>query len=218
MKKATYEIQVGISEFKSEHLERIKLNGDHPVVRRVAEFLGGPSMTEEVEFMLDIIQHPEKGSFEDRQDELSTVCPDPDIWYGPEIGAKATLDKLENQDIEMGLLQYMRTEASFERAARQYQRYEDRVMKGAGIAVKWLNRAKFAGKLAAAAIPGGGVIDAAMMSAVYALAQEGSQQASEVAYGQRSSIDFGGLAKLAATEGAMAFFGGLTQEVFRGGD
>ncbi len=215
LKKATYEIQVGISELKSEHLERIKLNSDHPVVRRVAEFLGGPSMTEEVEFMLDIIQHPEKGSFEDRQDELSTVCPDPDIWYGPEIGAKATLDKLENQDIEMGLLQYMRTEASFERAARQYQRYEDRVMKGAGIAVKWLNRAKFAGKLAAAAIPGGGVIDAAMMSAVYALAQEGSQQASEVAYGQRSSIDFGGLAKLAATEGAMAFFGGLTQEAFK---
>ncbi len=54
-----------------------------------------------------------------------------------------------------------------------------------------------------------------MMSAVYALAQEGGQQASEVAYGQRSSIDFGGLAKMAATEGAMAFFGGLTQEAFK---
>ena len=59
------------------------------------------------------------------------------------------------------------------------------------------------------------MIDAAMMSAVYALAQEGGQQASEVAYGQRSSIDFGGLAKMAATEGAMAFFGGLTQEAFK---
>lgn len=215
LKKATHDVFVGVEEMKSEHLERIVLNGEHPVVRRVAEFLGGPGMKEEVEFMLDIIQHPEKGSFADRQDELSTVCPDLSIWEAPTNEAKATLEKLENQDIEMGLLYYMRAEKSFERAARQYQRYEDRVMSGAGLAVKWLNRAKFAGKLAAAAIPGGGVIDAAMMSAVYALAQEGGQQASEVAYGQRSSIDFGGLAKMAATEGAMAFFGGLTQEAFK---
>ena len=54
------------------------------------------------------------------------------------MGAKATLEKLENQDIEIGLLQYMRAENAFERAARQYQRYEDRVMSGAGLAVKWL--------------------------------------------------------------------------------
>ncbi len=118
---------------KSEHLERIELNGEHPVVRRVAEFLGGPGMKEEVEFMLDIIQHPEKGSFADRQDELSTVCPDlVDLGRRRRTSAKATLEKLENQDIEMGLLDYMRAETSFERAARQYQRYEDRVMSGAG--------------------------------------------------------------------------------------
>ena len=105
--------------------------------------------------MLDIIQHPEKGSFEDRQDELSTVCPDPvDLGRRPRSARKRRSRSSRTRTSRWASLHYMRAETSFERAARQYQRYEDRVMSGARLAVKWLNRAKLAGKLAASGDPG----------------------------------------------------------------
>ena len=54
-----------------------------------------------------------------------------------------------DEDFEIGAIAYMRAEAALDKAARRFQRYEERVMKGAAIAVKWLGRAKFAGKIAA---------------------------------------------------------------------
>src|SRR5262249_38268679 len=41
LKKAVIEIQSGIFQLELEHKERIEKNKDHPVVRRIAEFLGG---------------------------------------------------------------------------------------------------------------------------------------------------------------------------------
>src|SRR5690606_8658905 len=94
-------------------------------------------------------------------------------------------------------------------------RYEERVMSGAGIAVKWLERAKFAGKLAAGVASGGYSLGAqALIAGGYTLAQEGAQQASEVAHGLRESIDVKGLAQQATVEGAMALFGAMAQGAF----
>ncbi|HEX4520082.1 MAG TPA: hypothetical protein VH063_10935, partial [Gaiellaceae bacterium] len=198
-----------------EHQNRIEKNHDHPVVRRVAEALGGgPDMVALAELLIDTREHPEKGTFAERQEELSNECPELDIWTEPKMASQAALEKLNDQELEVGLLAYMRAQNSFDRAARRFERYEDRVMKGAGIAVKWLNRAKVAGKLAAGALAGGGLLDAALMAGSYSFVQEGAQQAAEVAEGERKHMDWAGLTKGAAAEGAMALFGGVTQGAF----
>ncbi len=193
-----------------EHKERIEKNKDHPVVRRIAEFLGGGNEIEAMlELMKEVDEHPERGNWEERQEELSSDCPDIEIWDTPRAEAKQAYELL-GEDFELGAIAVMRAEAALDKAARRFQKYEARVMKGAGIAVKWLGRAKFAGKIAASALPGSAVVNAA----VYSLVQEGGQQVAEVAEGERKDVDFGGLAKQAGMEGAMALFAGLTQGAF----
>ena len=44
LKKAVIEIQSGIFQLELEHKERIEKNNDHPVVKRIAEFLGAAFM------------------------------------------------------------------------------------------------------------------------------------------------------------------------------
>ena len=214
LKNAANEIDSGISQLEIEHKDRIDKNKDHPVVRRIAEFLGDDSLAAWVELAMDVKKHPEKGTFEERQDELANDCPDLEIWN--EAKADVTLaEKLLNDlELELGLLAYMRAQAAFDKAAHRFIRYENTVMKGAGIAVKWLERAKTAGKIAAGTLAGGNVLAGALVSGGYSFFQEGAQQASELAYGQRKSMDWGALTKGAAAEGAMALFGGVTQGAF----
>ena len=155
LKNAANEIDSGISQLEIEHKDRIDKNKDHPVVRRIAEFLGDDSLAALVELAMDVKKHPEKGTFEERQDELANDCPDLEIWN--EAKADVTLaEKLLNDlELELGLLAYMRAQAAFDKAAHRFIRYENTVMKGAGIAVKWLERAKTAGKIAAGTLAGG---------------------------------------------------------------
>jgi hypothetical protein len=215
LKNAVIEIESGVFDLELEHKERIEKNKDHPVVRRVAEFFGGSNdFVAYAELLADIQKHPEKGTLEEREDELASDCPDLDIWTETKISAKAAGQKLNELDLELGLLAYMRAQAAFDKAAHRFLRYENRVMKGAGIAVKWLERAKVAGKIAAGTLAGGNVLAGALISGGYSFFQEGAQQASELAYGQRKSMDWGALTKGAAAEGAMALFGGVTQGTF----
>src|SRR5262249_17335588 len=116
-----------------------------------------------------------------------------------------------NEDFELGALALMRAEAALDKAARRYQKYEQRVMKGAGIAVKWLGRAAFAGKIAAAALPG----SAALNAAGYSLIQSEATWAGEAAFTKEgANVDVSGALKTAGMEGAMALFSGLTQGAF----
>src|SRR5205823_5325898 len=125
-------------------------------------------------------------------------------WTPVEDAIKEALGLLGNDEFDLAFIAFMRASGIAEKAIQRYERYEEKVMKGAGLAVTWLERLKTAGKIAAGIASGGLALPAqAAVAAGYALLQEGAQQEAEVAYGQRSGLDLGGLAKLAATEGAM---------------
>jgi hypothetical protein len=71
LKHAVIEIQGGIGQLEIEHKDRIEKNHDHPVVRRVAEALGGENeLKAYAELLIDIKKHPEKGTLEERQDSF----------------------------------------------------------------------------------------------------------------------------------------------------
>jgi hypothetical protein len=208
-------IKEEIDEIKKDHYERSKLNEEHGVVRHIAEALGGDDLGDLMKAVIEAKKHPENGTLEQQLAELENPYPSVRMWDVPEGQLAQAHEFLAKGDFDLAMLSFMQASGSAEKATERYQRYEAKVMKGAGIAVKWLTRLKTAGKLAVGVATGGLALPAqAAVAAGYAFLQEGAQQESEVAYGLRSSVDLGGLAKLAATEGAMTFFGGLTQGAF----
>jgi hypothetical protein len=109
----------------------------------------------------------------------------------------------------------MRARSHAMAAAERFSSYEQRVMKGAGIAIVWLERMKMAGKIAAGVATGGwSLAGQAAAAATYVFVQEGAQQKAEVSQGLRESVDFNALFKQSAMEGALSFLGGLTQGAF----
>ena len=180
-------------EMKSEHLERIVgINGEHPVVRRVAgvhSATPGARFREKVEFMVDILQHPQKRmNCADRQDELSTVCPD--LYDLGRAGGRGRghrnreAREAQGHRVEMLPLHAGRRCVRARRAAVPALRGSRHVGRGASRS-SGLNRAKFAGKLAAGSDP-----EAAASSTTATDSRRStrwrrraSQQASEVAYG-----------------------------------
>jgi hypothetical protein len=99
-------------------------------------------------------------------------------------------------------------------ATARFAGYERRVMKGAGTAVKWLERAKTAGKIASAFTGTGGVVRAAVGAAGYSFAQEGSEQVVAHWIDPSNKIDIKGLTQQAAIDGLATLFGGVTQGAF----
>lgn len=215
LRQALQELSSVFVEATTAHKERSDKNRDHPVVRRIAHFLGGPSMFDVAQVIVDAQENPGKGSLEDRLEELEAPYPSIAIWDVPRQHIDEARKALADGKVEIALLAVMRAQRSVTNAATRFLRYEERVMSGAGVAVKWLERAKFAGKLAAGVASGGYSLGAqALIAGGYSFAQEGAQQVSEVAHGLRESVDVKGLAQKAAVEGAMSLFGGLTQGAF----
>ena len=99
-------------------------------------------------------------------------------------------------------------------ATAKFAGYERRVMSGAGTALKWLERAKTAGKYASAFTGTGGVVRQAFTSAGYTVAVEGTEQVVANLIDPTNKIDLEGLAKQAAIEGLVSMFGGVTQGAF----
>lgn len=215
LQQALSELSAVVIEASTAHKERSDKNRDQPIVRRVAQFLGGPSMVDVANIMIDAKQNPGKGKLEDRLKELEAPYPRLAIWDTPRSHIEEGRRALSEAGTEIALLAVMRAERSVTGAATQLLRYEERVMSGAGVAVKWLERAKFAGKLAAGVASGGYSLGAqALVAGAYTFAQEGAQQVSEVAHGLRDSIDLQGLVQQASVDGAMSLFGAVTQGAF----
>lgn len=215
LRQALDELAGVVIEASTAHEERSDKNRKHPVVRRIAQALGGPSMLEIASVMIDAQQHPEKGALEDRLQELEAPYPVLAIWDTPRRHIEEARKALREGGSEIALLAVFRAQRSVSGAVGQFVRYEERVMSGAGVAVKWLERAKFAGKLAAGVASGGYSLGAqALIAGGYTFAQEGAQQVSEVAHGLRKSVDLKGLAQQATVEGAMSLFGAVTQGAF----
>ena len=215
LRQALGELSDVVLEASTAHVERSDKNREQPVVRRIAHFLGGPSMFELAQAMVDAQQNPGKGALEDRLKELEAPYPRLAIWDSPRQHIDEARKALSESGTEIGLLAVIRAQRSVHGAAAQFVRYEERVMSGAGAAVKWLERAKTAGKIAAGIASGGYSLGAqALIAGGYTFAQEGAQQVSEVAHGLRESVDLKGLAQKASVEGAMSLFGAVTQGAF----
>lgn len=142
------ELEAALADAEIEHQDLQARGKTHPVVKATAEFLGGPSIIEIQEVIVDAKKHPEKGTLEARLAELQAPEPPLDIWQEPKAGAKQAAELLAKREVNLAGLGLMRAQRSAALAFGAYERYEQRVMKGAGVAVKWLERAKEAGKLA----------------------------------------------------------------------
>jgi hypothetical protein len=182
----------------------------HPVVKATAEFLGGPSIAEISEVILDAKKHPEKGTLEARLAELQAPEPPLEIWRDPTLDVKQATALLNKREVTLAAVGLVRAQHSAGIAFGAYERYEQRVMKGAGVAVKWLERAKEAGKLAvevAASEAGLGALAKAGLAGAYGFVQGEA--------GREEGKSHWDLAKDAGVEAAMSFIGDRFKDGFK---
>ena len=204
---------------KLEHQARSDANAEHGVVRHVSEALGGPSQIELMTLRLAAQQKPNdvevQTQLADKEAEagnypkLKTNEAGVGIWQEAELQLAAAKRLLAEGKIELAAGALRLCEENTTVATAKLAGYERRVMSGAGIAVKWLERAKTAGKMASAFTGTGGVVRAAFGAAGYTFAQEGSQQVAAHWIDPANKIDIGGLAEQAAIEGLASLFGGI---------
>lgn len=101
-------------------------------------------------------------------------------------------------------------------AAQRIFAYDNRVETGAAVAVKWLNRVKTAGSVAAGIAAGPlGITGSALVAGGYTFVQEGAQNASALAHGQRTDLGLAGLVKQAGVATVLGLLGGALQTRFQ---
>jgi hypothetical protein len=186
-------------------------------VRHVSEELGAPSYIELAVAQMQAQSHPND---EDAQAEYLRLqaragnYPPLAIWNEPQHKLDAASRLMSGGQIELATGALQEAEQDAANATMRFAGYEERVMGGAGIAVKWLERAKTAGKIASAFTGVTGVVRAAAFSAGYTATQEGLEEASATFLDPEHHADFGKVARMAAVDGLAALFGGLTQGAF----
>ena len=193
-------------------------------VRHTSEALGAPSAIEIAVARLRVQQQPNNldaqanlAEVEGRTQNYPKLLDDEKgngIWHDPELQLSAAGRFLQEGKFELAVAALTQCEHSTAIATAKFAGYERRVMKGASTAVKWLERAKTAGKIASAFTGTGGVVRAAFGAAGYTFAQEGSQQVVAHWMDPSNKIDLKGLVQQSAIDGLVTLFGGLTQGAF----
>ncbi len=136
-------------------------------------------------------------------------------WNEPQKLARLAQEAIGERQYDLAILRYVRAHALGTAQAERFQKYEQRVTSGAGIAVTWLERMKTAGTIAAGLASGGlGLAARAGIAGGYTFVREGAQQASEVAHGQRKDMDVGTMAQQATIDAAMSVVGGRIEGAF----
>lgn len=198
VREPMHELRGGIAELKvemeycrKEHAERSAANNAHwysGIFRHVAEALG----------------------------EGDEDYPTTKLWNEPQAMINQALEAHDQGHMDIAAMRYLRAHAKGTAQAERYWRYEKRIQTGGSVAVKWLERLKTAGTIAASIAGGGlGIVARAGVAGGYAFAREGAQQVSEVAHGARGEIDLSGMAKQATVEAAMALVGGKIEGSFQ---
>lgn len=221
MRQAIEELATHIAAMMDEHQNRSDRNAEHGIVRHVSEALGGPGAMELAILRLRVQQNPEdtdaKAELAEKEAEAGSYpkMKGPDgIWFEPQQTLAAARKFMQGGQIELAAAAVAECQKSTSIATARFAGYERRVMGGAGIAVKWLERAKTAGKIASAFTGAGGIVRASITAAGYTFAQEGSQQVVAHWIDPNNKIDLAGLAQQAAIDGLATLFGGLTQGAF----
>ena len=123
---------------------------------------------------------------------------------------------LRERKFEMAVPVLAMAELSTAQAAQKIFAYDHRVETGAATAVKWLNRVKTAGSIAASIAAGPlGITGSALVAGGYTFVQQGAQNVSELAHGQRTDLGLAGLVKQAGTATVMGLLGGALQSRFQ---
>lgn len=148
--------------------------------------------------------------------EGSEPYPSIRIWDQPRQLIERAWPLLRERKYELAVPIIAMAEQSTAEAAKRFAAYENRVMTGAGAAVKWLNRLKTAGTIAAGIASGGlGLTGSALVAGGYTFAQEGLGRAAELHYGQRTSLGLASLVQAAGVSAIMTYLGGALQARFQ---
>ncbi len=190
-------------------------------VRHASEALGAPSAMEMAVAHVRAQTHPddtdaqaELAWLEARSGSYPKLLGPNSIWAKGEQQLDAAQRFFQDGQIELAAGALQEAEQSVAVATTRFAGYEARVMGGAGIAVKWLERVKTAGKIASAFTGVTGVLRAAAFSAGYTATQEGLEEASVSFVDPEHKADYGKVARMAAIDGLASLFGGLTQGAF----
>ena len=146
----------------------------------------------------------------------SAPYPTIDIWQRPKALLAQARPLLEARQIEVAAPMIAMAEQATAECAQRFLAYEERVMTGAATAVKWLNRLKTAGSVAAGIASGGlGLTGSALVAGGYTLVQEGAGRLSEMAHGQRKHFGVASLIEEAGVSAVMSMMGGALQARFQ---
>ena len=201
------DLEESLANAEIEHRDLQARGKEHPIVKTAAEILGGPSITECVDLMIDVHKHPEKGTLEERQVELEAPEPPLDIWEEPKREVKKVNDLVGQHHFKLAATTLAEAQRSAAVAFASYERYEHRVMKGAGVAVKWLEAAKEAGKLAVGVATGElGLLAQAGLAGAYTFVQGAAERKEGQTVWQ--------LTKASGIEAAMTYLGGGAKGAF----
>lgn len=138
------------------------------------------------------------------------------IWDRPRQLIDAAYPLLQARKFELAAPIIAMAEQATAECAQRFFAYENRVMTGAGTAVKWLGRLKTAGSIAAGIASGGlGLTGSALVAGGYTLVQEGAGRAAEMHYGQRTHFGVASLIEAAGTSALMTVLGGALQARFQ---
>ncbi len=137
-------------------------------------------------------------------------------WDEPKALIEQARPMLAEHKFELAVPLLAMAEMSTAQAAQRIFAYDNRVESGARIAVKWLGRVKTAGSIAASIAAGPlGITGSALVAGGYTFVQEGAQNASAMAHGQRTDFGFVGLVKQAGMATVMGLMGGALQSRFQ---
>jgi hypothetical protein len=138
------------------------------------------------------------------------------IWDRPRKLIDTAYPLLQQRKFELAAPVIAMAEQATAECAQRFYAYENRVMTGAGTAVKWLGRLKTAGSIAAGIASGGlGLTGSALVAGGYTLVQEGAGRASEMHYGQRTHFGVASLIEAAGVSAFMTLLGGALQARFQ---
>ena len=146
----------------------------------------------------------------------SAPYPSLKLWRKPRAQLEAGMKALAGRQIEMAVMYLAQADAGIRSVAEKAQNYEDRVTSGAEVAVKWLERTKTAGSIAAGIAAGPlGWEGAALAGGAYAFGSDILQQASGVHFGTQESIDVGQAVKKGTVAMLSGAVGGVIQGKFK---
>jgi hypothetical protein len=201
------DLEESLANAEIEHQDLQARGKEHPIVKTAAEILGGPSVAEVMAVMVDLHKHPEKGTLEQRKEELEAPEPPLDIWKEPKLELKKVNELVAQHHFKLAASTLAQAQRSAAVAFASYERYERRVMKGAGVAVKWLEAAKTAGKLAVGVATGElGLLAQAGLAGAYTFAQGAAERKEGQSVWQ--------LTKESGIEAAMTYLGGGIKGTF----